>query len=309
MTGSGDPPPATDGRILVHNPESGDADHDDVRRLASERGYDVRETESGDDVVTTAAEAAREASLVAGAGGDGTLTRVVRGLDEADAFDDTLFGVVPAGTGNNFASNVGVTGVEHGFDVIDTGERRRIDVGLVDGTPFLNSCVAGLTAEASAETDSGEKERWGELAYAVETVRTAREFEGIHLTVRPRGEPPVECDAILAFVGNARGFPRAGPAQAAVEDGLLTVAVVEDVSALELFEESIQAAIGDETAHVRHLTAAHLDVELAGTASRVSVDGEIRTASRLGFDVRERTLWLPVGEEYVPTPDDARDRD
>lgn len=289
--------------MLVYNPASGDADHgEQVRGLAAERGYEVRETSSAEDVVETAAAASREADLVAAGGGDGTLSRAVRGLDRADAFDDTVFGVVPAGTGNNFATNVGVTGIEHAFDVIDGGERRRIDLGVVNDVSFLNSCVVGLTAEASAETDADAKKRWGPLAYALTTARSVREFDGVRLTIRPEDGSPIECEAKIVFVGNARGFPRAGRTQANVEDGRLEVTVVEDVSTFSLLEESIEAALGDEARHVSQFTAARLDVDIRGTPDRVSVDGEIETESHLSFAVRSRTLRLPVGEAYEPAP-------
>ncbi len=303
VSSSADPPSATGDRVLVYNPASGDADHADrIHALAGDRGYAVRETESAEDVVEKGAAAAGEADVVAAAGGDGTLSRVVRGIDRADAFEDTLFGVVPTGTGNNFAGNVGVTGVEHGFDVIESGERRRIDVGLVNDTPFLNSCVTGLTAEASAETDSGAKERWGALAYAMTTAETLREFDSLHLTVRSDEGEDLTCDAKVAFVGNARGFPGTGRSQANVEDGLFEVVVVEDASTLALVEESVQTALGDEPEHVTCFEARRLDVELGASPDQVSVDGEILTESNLSFDVRDRTLRLPVGEAYEPEP-------
>ena len=304
MTPPADTPPGTDRRILVHNPASGDADHGErVRALAEDRRYEVRETESAEDIVEKAAAAAREAPVVAAAGGDGTLTRAVRGLDRADAFEDTLFGVVPVGTGNNFAGNVGVTGLEQAFDVIDYGDRRHIDVGLVNDTPFLNSVVAGLTAEASADTEPEAKERWGTLAYAMTTADTLRNFDSLHLTVEPEGEETLECDAKIAFVGNARGFPSTGRTQANVEDGLLDVVVIEATSTFDLIEESLQTAFGNEPEHVDRFQTRRIDIELTGAPDDISVDGEILTESHLSLDVRKQTLWLPVGEAYEPEPD------
>jgi YegS/Rv2252/BmrU family lipid kinase len=306
VTSPADDPPGTLRRILVHNPASGDANHDErIRRLAEERRYEVRETESAEDIVEKAATAAAEADVVAAAGGDGTLTRAVRGLARADAFGDTLFGVVPVGTGNNFAGNVGVTGIEHGFDVIDRGDRRRIDVGLVNDTPFLNSVVAGLTAEASADTDPEAKERWGTLAYAMTTASTLREFDNLRVRIEPDDDDPISCDAKVVFVGNARGFPSTGRSQGDVEDGLLEVTVIEDTSTLDLIEESVQTALGNDAEHVSRFETRRLEIDLSGEPDDISVDGEILTESHLSFDVRERTLWLPVGEAYDPSPGES----
>jgi len=295
---------AGDGRrVLVYNPNAGSGDHGDrVRSLAADRGFEVRETDSAEDAVDTAATAAGEADVVAAGGGDGTLTRVVRGIDRADAFEDVCFAAVPLGTGNNFAGNLGVADVEAAFDLVESGQRRRIDVGTVDGTPFLNSIVAGLTAESSADTDAEAKQRWGVLAYAMQTARTAREFEGLTLTVEPEGEDPRDTSASVVLVGNARRAPGEGGSQANVEDGLLDVTIFEDVGMLDLVEDSIHEVLGDETEGVEHFRTPRLDVQLHGSPGRVSVDGEIQDADALSLGVRERVLELPVGESYDPDP-------
>lgn len=298
-------PPAFDGpRVLVLNPASGDASHAErVHELAAEHGFAVRETESAPDIAETAEAAAREADVVAVAGGDGTLTRAIRGFDAADAFEDTLFAVVPAGTGNDFATNVGVTDVESAFEVVESGDCRLIDLGVVDDTPFLNSCVAGLTAESSAETDSDAKRRWGVLAYAITTLRTAREFDGLHVRVQPESGEPWESDVSVVLVGNGRCFPEGGHRQADVEDGLLDVTVVENAGAMNLVGESAAHALGVETEHVRQFLTPRLTIDIDGAPDRVSVDGEITTAAHLDVGVRPSTLWLAVGDAYDPDPD------
>lgn len=307
-------PPASDrDGVVVLNPAAGDGQHSaTVYDLAGQYDFEVRETGSAEDVVETAEAAASGASVVVAAGGDGTLTRVVRGIDRADALEDVRFGIVPAGTGNSFAGNVGITGLQHAFEVIESGERRRIDVGTidvggdtagdVDGTPFLNSVVAGLTAESSAETDPASKERWGVVAYAMTTASTATNFEGLHLRIEPVDREPWECEAGVVLIGNGRRFPRPGGSQAHVEDGLLDVAVVEQASALQLAGQSLRHAVG-EADGVEEFRTPSLTVEIRGDRDRISVDGEIETATEIRAGVRERVLELAVGEGYDPSPE------
>ncbi|WP_197428124.1 diacylglycerol kinase family protein [Halogeometricum sp. CBA1124] len=175
-------------RILVLNPRSGDGKQSHrARRLAVERGYDVRESERAGDTVDIAREAAvGEASLVAACGGDGTVNEVVRGVDEAGRLAETTLGIVPTGTGNDFADNLGVRGVAHAFEVLESGRERSLDLGSVRWTaaassaglsdaprrPFVNSCVFGLTAEASARTTREAKRRLGVVA------TSSRRFRG-----------------------------------------------------------------------------------------------------------------------------------
>ncbi|WP_435179224.1 diacylglycerol/lipid kinase family protein [Halorussus sp. AFM4] len=300
----------TDG-VVVLNPVSGTGEHADrVRSLAAEHGYAVRETREEGDAVSYARDAVGSgASLVAAAGGDGTLNEVLRGVDAEDAFDDVTVGVVPVGTGNDFADNVGVTDVESAFEVLADGERRRLDLGMAGDRPFVNSCIAGLTAEASAETTPELKNRYGVLAYVLTTLRTLSSFEGLDLDVRvgarDGGRPVWEGDAVLVLIGNGRRFPTRGRPQANVEDGRFDVAIVEDRPAIDLMgDRVVERLFGQESPSVARLKAPSLTVSVAGDEpATFSLDGEILTADSLSLTVRPRTLRMPVGETYDPSPE------
>jgi len=301
-----------DDRVLILNPTAGSADHADrIRELAADHGFVVRETAEAGDAVAFAREvAARTASgdsLIVAAGGDGTINEVVRGIVEADALGSVTLGIVPAGTGNNFAGNVGIDGVEAAFEVVEAGEVRTIDVGFADGRPFLNSAVGGLTAEASAETSSEAKSRFGVLAYVLATLRTAVEFDGLPLHIETEGsaEGDWSGDAAFVLIGNGRRFPGEGPAQADVEDGLLDVAVVEDRPTVDLVgEAALDRLLGSETAYISRFKAADLSVSVLGDEpGNFSLDGEMVSTRALSVSVRERALRLNVGEGYEPHPE------
>lgn len=303
--------------IVVLNPNSGSGDHADAvrRRAASaDREFRVRETEAAGDAVAFAREAAEDgAQLIAAAGGDGTVNEVVRGIAAAEAFDRVTLGVVPVGTGNNFAGNVGVTDVDAAFDVLERGDRRRIDVGYANDCLFVNSCVAGITAEASAETSADMKGRIGVLAYVVNTFRKAADFDGVSLAVNVGDgdgdddeETPVwSGDAEMILVGNGRRFTRRGGDQADMEDGLLDVLVVESTSGFTLAEETLsERLLGREAEHAVRMQAPALDVTVR-TQDPVSfsLDGEIEEFRELSVGVRPRTLRIAVGDGYRPDPD------
>ncbi|RDI69777.1 diacylglycerol/lipid kinase family protein [Halopelagius longus] len=302
-------PNEDEGWCIVLNPVSGTGDHgEEVRSLAAERGYAVRETEEAGDAMALAEEAAEEGvSRVAACGGDGTVHEVVRGLDRADALDEVTFGVVPGGTGNNFAGNIGVRSVEHAFEVLETGERRRIDLGVADGEPFVNSCIAGLTSKTSSETSPELKERVGTLAYVITGIQQAATFDPLHVAIDietgPEMDPKTwEGDALCLLVGNARHFPRGG--QANVEDGLFDVTIVEEMPTPEMLTEAAaQRLFGRETEHVTQLTAERLEItHQQGESVEFSLDGEISAHRRLNLSVRPRELTVAVGPEYEPLP-------
>ncbi|WP_162224542.1 diacylglycerol/lipid kinase family protein [Halorussus amylolyticus] len=297
-------------RVAVLNPQSGDADHrEQVRTLADEYGYTVLESSAENEPFEFARLAgAAGTDCVLAAGGDGTVNEVARGLDAAGALEDVTFGVVPAGTGNNFAQNVGVEDVRHAFEVAERGERRRIDVATADGRLFLNSCIAGLTADASAATSSEMKARLGVLAYVINGLRTAAEFDGLPLAVEatgPEGKETWTGEAVAVLVGNARRFPAEGRSQANVEDGLLEVTIVERMPPANLLEEAaVQRLFGEETENVTHLRASELDVAVQRDEPvSFSFDGEMGAYRSLAIRTRPRVLEVCVGEVYDPNPE------
>ena len=298
-------------RVVVFNPISGSEDHaDHVRGLADEHGFEVRETSGEGDAPRMAAEAAAEgAEFVAAAGGDGTLNEVVNGLYGAEALGDVTVGVVPAGTGNNFASKLGVESIDHAFEVFADGERRNVDLGVAAGRAFVNSCVGGITAEASAETTPESKRNLGVMAYVLNTVRQAVAYEGIPLTVETRDADPRtrtwSGEAAFVLVGNGRRFPVGGDAQADMEDGLLEVTIIEDAPAADVVGEAARERLfGDSGDHIHRLVTPTLTVRSADDDPiSFSLDGEMITSHEADIEALPGRLTMPVGAAYDPNPD------
>ncbi|ELY68455.1 diacylglycerol/lipid kinase family protein [Natrinema versiforme] len=305
-------PEASD-RVLVLNPVSGSGDHvDDVAALAADHGFEVRTTEESGDAKRLAREAAPDADLVAAAGGDGTLNGVVNGVAAADALETTTVAVVPAGTGNNFAANIGVQGIEHTFTVIEDGRRRELDIGAANGRVFVNSCVGGVTAEASSETSSESKAELGVLAYVKNTLETVGEFDSLPLRVETAAGPDGETarawegEALFVLIGNCRRFTGARTAQAHVEDGLLEVTIVEDAATANLVSgAALERLFGQESTHIVRRRTPSLTIDSREDSIEFSLDGEMLEAETLHLETTPNALEIPVGEGYQPDPDDG----
>lgn len=297
--------------VVIHNPNSGSGDHaETVRSRTDLLGYALERTESAGDAVSLAAEAADAgASTVVAAGGDGTVNEVVRGLDRAGALDDVAFGVLPLGTGNNFAEQIGLGDLDTAFDALERGERRRIDLGQADDRPFVNSCVAGLTAESSGETSAELKSRFGVLAYVITTLRTVSDFESLRLTIDSEGHDAAETawvgDALGVLVGNGRRFTTEGSVQADMEDGRFDVAVVTDVSALDLMSDRVvERLFGRDSTRIVRSQASSLTITVHDPdAVGFSLDGELVRRRTLSLETRPRALTVAVGDAYEPHPD------
>jgi YegS/Rv2252/BmrU family lipid kinase len=294
-------------RRCILNPVSGDGEHADyVPRLMEARGFEVSETDGEGDAIELGREAGRaEASEVAVCGGDGTVNEVVRGLDDADHLDSVTLSVVPAGTANLLAGNIGIRDIEHGIEVADTGETRAVDVGIADDEPFLVSCIAGLPADASISTPGDLKERFGTLAFLITGTQEALRFDGLDLTVAAVGEDGPftwSGEAACLLVGNARKFVAEG-GQADMEDGLLDVAIVEQMPAGNLVAEAIgQRLLALDTDGVTHVRADEITVAGYDDELTFSRDGELSTHETLSLSVRETALTLRVGPGYEPNP-------
>lgn len=302
-------PPSDEYRVVVLNPVSGSEDHaDQVRGLADVHGFEVRETEGEGDAIQLATEAAAAgADVVAAAGGDGTLNEVINGLHGAEVLGDVTVGVVPAGTGNNFAGNIGIEGLEHAFEVFEDGERRDIDVGVAAGRAFINSCVGGITADASAQTTPESKRNLGVMAYVLNTVKEAVSYESLSLEIETNDAHSRTWSGEAAFVlvGNGRRFPVDADTQANMEDGLFEVTIVEAGPTVDVVgDAALERFLGGSGDHIYRLNTPGLTVRsVDDDPVSFSLDGEMITSHETGIETLPGRVTMPVGESYAPDPD------
>jgi diacylglycerol kinase (ATP) len=103
-------------------------------------------------------------------GGDGTVQRVLGAVAGAEV----TLGIIPAGTANLLATNLGIPkDIGGALDVALHGARRDLDVGVVNGERFAVMAGAGLDAVMIKDADGKFKERLGRLAYVVSGVRAS----------------------------------------------------------------------------------------------------------------------------------------
>lgn len=170
------------------------------------------------------------AELVCSLGGDGT----VRTVAEALAGTDTPLGILPGGTGNLLARNLGlpVDSLEAAIATALTGSERRIDVGEVrfdggDAHTFLVMCGIGADAETMANADERLKGIVGWPAYLVSGLGTLF-GRGFGVRVRAGAQRAISQHARSVLIGNCgqlQGGLELMP-EARVDDGLLDTLLV-----------------------------------------------------------------------------------
>lgn len=161
--------------LVVANPRArrgGPAVVREVARLLAAGGVWVDLAESADAggierlVGQAVASPADRPDVVVGIGGDGTLVAILTAL----AGTDLPLGIVPAGTGNLLAGNLGIAASPRSaIRTILAGRPRRIDLGraAIGGgvRPFAIALGVGFDARVMAATHPSRKRRWGKLAY------------------------------------------------------------------------------------------------------------------------------------------------
>ena len=178
----------------------------------------------------TKAAVARGARLVMAWGGDGTINEVASTL----AFGDVPLGIVPAGSGNGLARQLGLP--RQAADAIRraiAAEPRRIDVGELGDRFFVNAAGVGFDAHIARRFNEEGSGRRGLLTYALVCASALWSYEPLEYVVTTAaGRQKVR--AILVTAANSAEFgngARIAPG-ARVDDGLLDLVVVEERSRL-----------------------------------------------------------------------------
>jgi diacylglycerol kinase family enzyme len=178
--------------------------------------------ESGESLARQGVAAGAKVLFVCG--GDGTVRAAAAALGGTDA----VLAVIPSGTGNMLALNLGLpTNVASAVLLATRGGRRRIDLGEVDGRLFTVAAGIGLDAQMLADTGHRAKHRIGWPAYAAAALGHLGDPRFAAEVTIDRG-PPVTREVrsvLVANVGRLPGGIRLLP-MAAPDDGLLDVALI-----------------------------------------------------------------------------------
>jgi diacylglycerol kinase (ATP) len=276
-------------------------------RLEQLPGTAVLRTDGAGHAQELAREAARSgAGLVVAAGGDGTLNEVLNGLSEG--FGRVRLGLLPLGTGNDFARSINVPAdLDGALEILLAGRTRRIDVGCARlrtfSRYFINMAVGGFSGIVSEKADEA-KERWGPLAYLRAAIGTLGELQGFRAVVTLNGTPDgterIDLETYNVVVSNGRfvaaGIPVAP--QSETDDGYLDLMLVPSTSIPQL------AFLASQVLLARHLEsdlalyrkARSIEIESDPPMS-FNVDGEVIGDEPARFEVLPQALEVVVGTE------------
>lgn len=254
--------------------------------------YEVKKSRQAPKRAKAAVKAGAELLLVWG--GDGTVQRCI----DAVAGTGVTVGIIPAGTANLLATNLGIPhDLAQALDVALGGRNRRLDLGRVNGEHFAVMAGAGFDATMIDKADSKRKSRLGVMAYVQGGMAALRSgTENVHVTVD--GVTLFEGRAGCVLVGNVptaagglRVFRDAKP-----DDGVLDFGVATAGSAGQwlrvLSRVALRHAERSPLVHITQGTAA--DVRFAAPVV-YQLDGGTRKATdRLRFEIVPGALEVRV---------------
>lgn len=255
------------------------------------------------ELAVRAAQAGVE--LLLAVGGDGTVNEVAEGL----LGSDTALGLVPVGSGNGLARTLGIPlAPRAALRAIEEGVTRRMDVGFVNGRPFLNVAGAGLDAHVGAEfhRHGSRGGRRGVFSYVRLSLLSVLRYEVSAFALEADGTRFDGRAYVVAFAnGRQYGAGAVIAPRAALNDGRLDVVIFEEaplpavvVQAPRLFLGGIERFRG-----YRSFASARATLS-APRPFAFHRDGEPEDDSaRLEVTLRPRALRVRVAAHVDAAPD------
>jgi diacylglycerol kinase (ATP) len=239
------------GISVILNPSAGSAaDLDEiVAKISRLRGVEIRLTTKPGSAVRFAKTAlAKGRRLIVAAGGDGTLNEVINGIGEN--LGDAAVGLIPLGTGNDFARTIGVPAdIEQALELIRAGETRPVDLVRVTSDEvryFVNVSAGGFSGLVNEKLTPQMKKTWGPLAYLRSAAAALPELRAYQTTLAFDNAESLRIELYNVVVANGRyvaGGTLIAP-DASIDDGLLDIVLIPKRPAAELAVLAAQVALG-----------------------------------------------------------------
>lgn len=254
-------------------------------------------------------------------GGDGTISCVAGVL----AGSDLELGVLPMGTGNDFAKSLGLPeALPEAVAVLGSGRTIRIDVGLADNRVFLNAAGVGISAKLAKQLDPTLKRWIGKLAYPLTMLRHMKENQPFRVRLET-GDTTIEVDAMQVVVGNGR-YHGAGnlispeatltdhelhaylivPPGTAAPTGMTAADPSQWAQIVTLARVASKLRSGKhlEDENVLFLSAKELTLDTS-PAQDVNIDGELSGKTPVRFRVKGSALSVRVPENWSAIPEET----
>jgi diacylglycerol kinase family enzyme len=268
--------------ILVMNRSAGGPEDPKahITEVFRAQGEELRVLQSNGerDICAVAREAAQsDERIIVAAGGDGTISAVAGAV----VGTDKILGVLPAGTLNHFAKDLGIPlELEAAIRTIKENHVAAVDVGEINGRIFINNSSFGIYPQIVARREAQQQRlargKW--LAFFWATIQALRRFPFLDLKIAFEGREIVRRTAFL-FVGNNEykiaGFELGS--RACIDAGRLGLYLTGGTGRLGLFRLAFHALFGrvDQARDFDVFCVTEARIETRKRRLLVACDGEV----------------------------------
>ncbi|MFI7600520.1 diacylglycerol/lipid kinase family protein [Actinoplanes sp. NPDC049681] len=271
--------------VVAHQRKTLDGGLDELRRRISDEGvqdllwYEVPKSKKAPKQVRRALKEKPDLLIVWG--GDGMVQRTLDTVAGAEGGAKVPVGIIPAGTANLLATNLGVPhDLERAVQIAFHGRRHRLDLGVLNGEHFAVMAGIGFDGAMIQDADGKLKDRLGKLSYVWTGLRHLDDAAP-EAKIKVDGTDWFKDDATCVLVGNVgtitggiTAFDDAKP-----DDGWLDVGVATARGAAQWARTMGRMAVGrSEDSPFVHMTRARrIDVKLRKPLT-YELDGGARDA-------------------------------
>jgi diacylglycerol kinase (ATP) len=274
--------------LLIYNPFAGHGQAKKmlpkVERAFQERGidFDLALTDYPEHGSVLAAEASfRDYDGIVAAGGDGTLFEVINGCYRNRKKLKIPIGVLPIGTGNAFARDLGLESSNwlEAVEIIANGKRRKVDVGCFQthGQTYYFLNILGLGFVADVTKTAKKLKMLGNVSYTLGVLHRTIRLNSFVANIRLDGQT-LDRDCIFIEISNTRYTSNFLMAPgASIDDGYLDVTILNRVTRRRLLQAFPKVFTGEHVKlpEVETFQAREILIETPGGEKVLTPDGEV----------------------------------
>lgn len=225
--------------LFILNPTAGGGRAKSSRKIIEEAmefhkiPYEIKETSAPLEATRLAEEGVDFFHAIIAVGGDGTVNEVAKGLINRQK---GVLGIIPCGTGNDFARALGIEpNIKSALDTVIKNRSKAIDIGKINGYSFLNIASVGFDTAVVIQNDKIKKKIKSELSYIVSLIITLFKYRRKKATLII-DDIIIDRNLMLLAVGNGvcYGGGLSILPMAKIDDGYFHIAIVKDISNFKL---------------------------------------------------------------------------
>lgn len=232
------------------------------------------------------------ASMVIVGGGDGSMSGTIDEL----VGKNCVFAVLPLGTANSFARTLGLPlDLDGAVEVIASGERRRIDLGMIDHDYFVNAASIGLSPMIGKTVPHKLKRYLGRIGYLLWAVKCSVAFRPFRLIIDDGdGEQRLWSTEVRILNGRFHGGVELSE-DADVESGDIMIQAVVGRSRLRLAGDWYAKffKLRDKDAHTVEFTGQSFRLDTRPHLG-ISIDGEVLARTPVMVKVAQAAVEVAV---------------